>query len=209
MTVFALLLGVPTLKLRGRLPRHRHHLRRGDRAVRRPQLAADRGHRRVRRHPGNDYRSSFTDLSPFGDGRTQIGPFDYLNSNWWLHLVAWAVVFACLGLVALLVRSPWGRLLRGVREDEDAMRSLGKNVYAVKMQALVLGGLFGAVGGIIRAAQLRAARRHGPPADVLHLDGAAARRAAAIFGPLLGSILFFAARALVQTARTPSCRPAS
>ena len=36
----------------------------------------------------------------------------------------------------LLMRSPWGRVLKGIREDEDAVRSLGKNVFAYKMQAL-------------------------------------------------------------------------
>ena len=47
------------------------------------------------------------------------------------------------------MRSPWGRVLKGIREDEDAVRSLGKNVYSYKMQALVLGGMIGAVGGFV------------------------------------------------------------
>ena len=63
--------------------------------------------------------------------------------------VAWTVVaIACL-LVWLLMRSPWGRVLKGIREDENAVRSLGKNVYAYKMQALVVGGIFGALGGVV------------------------------------------------------------
>ena len=41
----------------------------------------------------------------------------------------------CCLIVWLLMRSPWGRVLKGIREDEDAVRSLGKNVYAYKMQA--------------------------------------------------------------------------
>ena len=69
--------------------------------------------------------------------------------GWWFTTTAWAVVGLSVLLTWLLVRSPWGRALRGVREDEDAMRSLGKNVFAIKMQALVIGGLFGAVGGIM------------------------------------------------------------
>ena len=52
---------------------------------------------------------------------------------------------------ALLVRSPWGRVVKSVREDEDAVRALGKNVYVYKMQALVLGGVFGALGGMVYA----------------------------------------------------------
>ena len=63
---------------------------------------------------------------------------------------------ACL-LAWLLVRSPWGRVLKAIREDEDAVRSLGKNVYAYKMQALVLGGVIGALGGMVQALGTRLA----------------------------------------------------
>jgi neutral amino acid transport system permease protein len=49
------------------------------------------------------------------------------------------------------MRSPWGRVVKAIREDEDAVRALGKNVYAYKMQALVLGGLIGAFGGMVYA----------------------------------------------------------
>ena len=54
-------------------------------------------------------------------------------------------------LVSALVRSPWGRVLRAIREDEDAARSLGKNVFAYKLQSLVLGGVIGALAGILLA----------------------------------------------------------
>ena len=70
-------------------------------------------------------------------------------NGWWVRFVAWLLVAVCLLVVSLLVRSPWGRLLRGIREDEDAIRSLGKNVFAIKMQALIIGGLFGALGGML------------------------------------------------------------
>ena len=69
--------------------------------------------------------------------------------GWWVRAVAWALVALSALVTLLLVRSPWGRLLRGIREDEDAMRSLGKNVYAIKMQALIIGGLFGSLGGMV------------------------------------------------------------
>ncbi len=87
---------------------------------------------------GNDYKHTFQDSSPFGDGNFQLGPFDYsmsASNSWWVRIVGWTVVgLACL-LVWLLIRSPWGgRVLKGIREDEDAVRSLGKNVYSYKMQ---------------------------------------------------------------------------
>ena len=52
-------------------------------------------------------------------------------------------------LVFLLMRSPWGRVLKAIREDEDAVRSLGKNVYSYKMQSLVLGGVLGCLAGFV------------------------------------------------------------
>ena len=51
------------------------------------------------------------------------------------------------------MRSPWGRVLKSIREDEDAARSLGKNVFAYKMQSLVVGGVIGALGGAVIAAR--------------------------------------------------------
>ena len=122
-------------------------------------------------------------------------------NGWWVRFIAWSLVLLCSFVVYLLVRSPWGRLLRGIREDEDAIRSLGKNVFAIKMQALIIGGLFGALGGIVYVL----------PASVqpdsmgrtltffcytaLLLGGAAT-----IFGPVLGSILFFAGRIFIKAA---------
>ena len=55
------------------------------------------------------------------------------------------------------MRSPWGRVLKSIREDEDAARALGKNVVAFKMQSLIIGGLIGSIGGLMLAAQTQAA----------------------------------------------------
>src|SRR5690606_3788753 len=101
---------------------------------------------------GSAYRDSFTELSFFGDGEAGIWFLNYQMTGvngWWVRFVAWSVVALVVVLVYLLVRSPWGRLLRGVREDEAAMLSLGKSAFAVKMQALVIGGVLGAAGGMV------------------------------------------------------------
>ncbi|MDP3894916.1 branched-chain amino acid ABC transporter permease [Nocardioides sp.] len=200
--LFALFLGIPTLKLRGdylaivtisaaEIIRYVGRL---------SQLTDVTGGSQGL--PGGRYREPFTSLSFFGSGRTTLGPFTYQNTGvdgWWVRFVAWTIVLICVVVVWLLVRSPWGRLLRGIREDEDAIRSLGKNVYAVKMQALIIGGALGALGGIVYVL----------PASVqpdamgrsltffiwtaLLLGGAAT-----IFGPVLGTILFFSVRILVR-----------
>jgi branched-chain amino acid transport system permease protein len=46
-----------------------------------------------------------------------------------------------------LIRAPWGRVLRAIREDEEVADSLGKNVFRYKMQALVLGAMIMGLGG--------------------------------------------------------------
>ena len=49
------------------------------------------------------------------------------------------------------MRSPWGRVIKSIREDEDAARSLGKNIFSYKMQSLIIGGIIGALGGMVIA----------------------------------------------------------
>jgi len=91
-----------------------------------------------------------------------------------------------------LMASPWGRVLKGIREDEDAVRALGKNVFQYKMQALVLGGVIAAVGGIVYA--LPSAVSPGVYVTsltffvytALLLGGAAT-----VFGPTLGAVIFW------------------
>jgi branched-chain amino acid transport system permease protein len=71
-----------------------------------------------------------------------------------LLLVAWALVLiVTLGLL-FVQRSPWGRVLRAVREDEDAARALGKNAVAYKLQSLAISAAIAAVAGWILALNL-------------------------------------------------------
>jgi branched-chain amino acid transport system permease protein len=101
------------------------------------------------------FANSFYDLNPFSPGRY---PISDLGAKWsfdhrvfWVMTVAWSLVVLTSLLVWLLKRSPYGRVLRSIREDEDAARSLGKNAFAAKLQSLMLGGVIGALGGIVIA----------------------------------------------------------
>ncbi|MFC6762057.1 branched-chain amino acid ABC transporter permease [Sulfitobacter porphyrae] len=50
-----------------------------------------------------------------------------------------------------LVRSPWGRVLRAIREDETAARGLGKNPESYRLQAFAIGGFVMGLGGAAQA----------------------------------------------------------
>ena len=51
-------------------------------------------------------------------------------------IVGWALVVLCRAAHRDgSSTSPWGRVIRAIREDEDAARSLGKNVFGYKLQA--------------------------------------------------------------------------
>jgi len=49
------------------------------------------------------------------------------------------------------IRSPWGRVLRAIREDEIMATADGKNVFKFKLQALALGAAIMGVGGALYA----------------------------------------------------------
>ena len=50
-----------------------------------------------------------------------------------------------------LVRSPWGRVLRGIREDEAAAAALGKSAAAFRLQAFTLGAMVMGLAGAVYA----------------------------------------------------------
>ena len=151
---------------------------------------------------GKDFKDVFERLSPFPDKQVTILWWTFhgsQSSSWWLRLVAWILVAIIAGMFWRLAKSPWGRVLKGIREDEDAVRALGKNVYWYKMQALIIGGVIGALGGIIWA--LGAAVQPDSMGrtttfwiwTILLLGGAAT-----VFGPILGSVIFFVTLTLVR-----------
>jgi len=54
------------------------------------------------------------------------------------------------------IRSPWGRVLRAIREDETTAQASGKDIFAFKMQAFVLGAFIMGIGGGMYAHYVRA-----------------------------------------------------
>ncbi|MFM8609854.1 MAG: branched-chain amino acid ABC transporter permease [Burkholderiaceae bacterium] len=73
--------------------------------------------------------------------------------NWTIAYLALVVALLLLAYAALerLVRSPWGRVLRAIREDEDAASSLGKQAFAYRLQSFVMGSMLMGLGGALYA----------------------------------------------------------
>jgi len=68
-------------------------------------------------------------------------------------VLVWAVALVLLVVVEAAVRTPWGRVLKSIRDDEDAASALGKNVFAYKLQALAVGAALAAIAGLFFAFQ--------------------------------------------------------
>ena len=138
------------------------------------------------------FNRDFIALAPWDTSRR----YDLLGTTWsggelWVCLVGWILVILFSLLIWALMRSPWGRVVKAIREDEDAVRALGKNVYSYKMQALILGGVIGAFGGMVYAVGTGSANPDQYQSANTFLAYAALilGGAARVLGPVIGAML--------------------
>jgi len=194
MVVFPLILsaimGVPTLRLRA------DYL-----AI--VTIAASEMFRIIARSPSLDrwtgssdgltaFATTFYDLSPFDRSQRYLFGL-FIGNQMWVVLVGWVMVALAALIIWTLIRSPWGRVLKAIREDEDAARSLGKNAYWFKMQALMLGGVIGAAGGMLRAIGTQSAQPQNFITDVTFFAWVALilGGVAKVGGPILGAAILY------------------
>src|SRR5918998_5017266 len=138
------------------------------------------------------FNGDFIALAPWNtQQRYRILGTSWSGGELWVALIGWVLVALASLLVFALMRSPWGRVLKSIREDEDAVRSLGKNVYVYKIQALVMGGVFGALGGMIYAVGTASATpdQYQNANTFLAYAALILGGAARVLGPVVGSIL--------------------
>ena len=189
--IFALILGVPTLRLRA------DYL-----AI--VTIAAAEIIRKIARSAtfkdvlgGSDgisgkFGKDFFDLNPLKTGlETSIIRFS--ANDLWVVIIGWLLVAIITFLMWIMVNSPWGRVIKAIREDEDAVKSLGKNVYLYKMQSLIIGGVIGSFAGFIYALSRQSVQpdNYGTALTfftytVLILGGAAR-----ILSPIIGAMIFW------------------
>ncbi|MBA2553328.1 MAG: branched-chain amino acid ABC transporter permease, partial [Geodermatophilaceae bacterium] len=126
-TVFALLLGVPTLRLRA------------DYLAIVTIAAAEILNLIVRSVFASPFTGGTQGITQFARPFDLLAPWDpadrfsfigirYSGKDLWVMTVGWSLVALLCLITWLLMRSPWGRVLKAIREDEDAARALGKNV---------------------------------------------------------------------------------
>jgi branched-chain amino acid transport system permease protein len=77
------------------------------------------------------------------------GWFDTGDYKYVLLIIAVIVMLLVFLAVEQGIRSPWGRVLRGLKEDEEVVAASGKNVFAFKMQGFVLGAVIMGIGGAL------------------------------------------------------------
>ncbi|WP_250121988.1 branched-chain amino acid ABC transporter permease [Chroococcidiopsis sp. CCMEE 29] len=127
--------------------------------------------------------------------------YDYANhEKAGLMLLSVLVLALVLWRLEVLVRSPWGRVLKAIREDEEVPRALGKNVFWYKLQSLMLGGAIAGIAGALYAWQLTTIYPDNfqPQitfdAWIIVIVGGAGNN----FGTILGAVIFFAYDAVTR-----------
>jgi ABC-type branched-subunit amino acid transport system permease subunit len=189
--ILAAIMGVPTLRLRA------DYL-----AI--VTIAASEMFRIIARSPSLDRWTGSSDgLTGFATTFYELSPYDkqerylfnlFIGNQMWVVTVGWIALVIVVIISLLLMKSPWGRVLKAIREDEDAARSLGKNAYWYKMQALMIGGVFGAMGGMLRAIGTQSAQPQNFITDVTFFAWVALilGGAAKVLGPIVGAAILYA-----------------
>ncbi len=139
------------------------------------------------------FADSFFDLNPFAPAELYgFGTFVVTGRKLWVMLVGWTLVVLLTLLVRRLIKSPWGRVLKAIREDEDATIALGKNVFAYKLQALMIGGAIAGIAGILLAVEQRNVTPDAylPKITFILYVIVILGGAGTILGPIVGAVVF-------------------
>ena len=123
--------------------------------------------------------------------RSALGPLDLGDDRQFYFLVL-AILVLALFLKERLVNARFGRVLRGIRENERRMAALGYPVYRYKLAAFVIAGAFGGLAGALIANHTEFVSpsfmdwpRSGEFLVIVVLGGMGS-----LFGPVLGAIAF-------------------
>ncbi len=134
-------------------------------------------------------------------------PFEYLAEPW-NHIGMLLLVIAVVAVLYILLeqvwRSPWGRVMAAIRENEAAARAAGKDVERLRIEAFVLGGALMGLGGALMAHHIKFIEPHAAePISatflvwVMLVVGGSANNRGAIVGAIVIWTLWSAAEILI------------
>jgi branched-chain amino acid transport system permease protein len=142
-----------------------------------------------------------------GVGRPNLGlPFSMWEDSYFYFFVL-LIFLIVLAFMMLLVRSPFGQTLQGIRENELRMRALGYNVWLFKYLGFIISGIFAGLSGMLFvyynshvSASNLGIEWSGPVLLMVILGGAGT-----LFGPIIGSAayVFLESAISAQTDRWP------
>ena len=132
------------------------------------------------------------DWNPIKEGNYGAWFLEFDEKTLWVMIIGWSLVSLASLLIWGLMRSPWGRVIKAIREDEDAARALGKNVFSYKLQSLIIGGVIASFAGIVRAFDMGFVETTVPTTNnILYMDRLDTWRRCFNLGPIIGSMTFW------------------
>lgn len=136
----------------------------------------------------------WTSVTGGSNGLSGIPPPDlglpWLTGNpYFSYYFIFAGLVICFLIIGQIVSSPFGRHLKGIRENEVRMQCLGFNTWPHKYLAFILGGLFAGVAGVLYAYSygLVAPANIGIQMSGLVLFMVIIGGSGMLFGPLIGA----------------------
>jgi branched-chain amino acid transport system permease protein len=85
------------------------------------------------------------------NGLTGVYRPAFVLEDWQFYYLCLAVLAGCAGLIAVILRSPFGLALRGLRESDTRLRMVGYNTTLHRLYGFMLAGFFAGVAGILYA----------------------------------------------------------
>ncbi|MBI5586632.1 MAG: branched-chain amino acid ABC transporter permease [Deltaproteobacteria bacterium] len=136
-----------------------------------------------------------------GLARPELIPGLNLNSPVGYYVLVVLVFLAVVGAFWLLVNSPFGLALKGIKDSETRMRILGYNVWLYKYLTFAISALIGGISGVLHAYFYGCPN----PADfsLIHASSALLMvilgGPGTLFGPLVGSLIIVFVRDVVSS----------
>jgi len=96
----------------------------------------------------NGFNGVYGMQQPFADVFKNLDAQTYALILFAVCVVILVIVYVFL---EMMYKSPFGRTLRAIREDEFASAAFGRDVYRCKLKAYIIGGVVAGIGGVLFA----------------------------------------------------------